>query len=100
MISVDWEELSAGPNFVKAARNAMPSGARVAEFLQSLMDITGAALEDIHAIGRIMGVIIPREDYGLYHPKGGLWVLSSLGMKVIIQIHYSLDANRGVMDLD
>ena len=30
VISVDWEELAAGPNYVKAARNAKPSGARVA----------------------------------------------------------------------
>ena len=55
LISVDWESLAAGPNFVKAARNAIPSGARVAEFLQGLMEVTGAPLEDFHAIGSSLG---------------------------------------------
>ena len=36
---------------------------------------------------------VNREDYGL-------WVLSSLGMKVIIQIHFSLAANQEIMDFD
>ena len=55
VISVDWESLAAGPNFVRAARNAIPSGSRVAEFLQSLMDVTGAPLEDFHAVGSSLG---------------------------------------------
>ena len=55
VISVDWESLAAGPNYVRAARNAIPSGLRVAEFLQSLMDVTSAPLEDFHAIGSSLG---------------------------------------------
>ena len=55
VISVDWEPLARGPNYVKAARNAMPAGARVAELLQSLIDVGGAALEDFHAVGYSLG---------------------------------------------
>ena len=40
---------------MKAARNAMPAGARTAELLQSLMDASGAILEDFHAIGYSLG---------------------------------------------
>merc|ERR1712241_1464813 len=55
VISVDWEPLARGPNYVKAARNAMPAGARTAKFLQSLMEASGAVLEDFHAIGYSLG---------------------------------------------
>ena len=55
MISVDWELLVKAPFYVKAARNAMPAGARVAELVQSLMDTTGASLEDFHGIGSSLG---------------------------------------------
>ena len=71
-------------------------------------------------------IFVSREDYGFYCPKGGLWILSflgriisfiipredygfimrredygfyHLGMKVIIQIHYS-PVDRGTMDLE
>jgi len=55
VISVDWEPLARGPNYVKAARNAMPAGARTADFLRGLMEASGAVLEDFHAIGYSLG---------------------------------------------
>ena len=36
-------------------KNPIELPPRVAEFLQSLMDITGTTLEDIHAIGSSLG---------------------------------------------
>ena len=55
MISVDYEPLAPCCNYVTAARNAMPVGERAAEFLQSLIDISGAILEDFHGIGCSLG---------------------------------------------
>ena len=40
---------------MKAARNAMPAGARTAQLLQSLMEGSGAVMEDFHAIGYSLG---------------------------------------------
>ena len=55
VISVDWEPLARAPFYVKAARNAMPAGARVAELLKSIIQTTGASLEDFHGIGSSLG---------------------------------------------
>ena len=55
MISIDYGPLAPCCNYVKAARNAMQVGARAAEFIQSLINISGASLEDFHGIGCSLG---------------------------------------------
>lgn len=55
VISVDYEPLAPCCNYVMAARNAMPVGTRAAEFLQYLIDISGAMLDDFHGIGCSLG---------------------------------------------
>ena len=55
MISVDWELLAAHPNYPRAARNCVPAGARVGQFLDGLTEASGALLEDFHTVGFSLG---------------------------------------------
>lgn len=56
IISVDWENL-AGPSpfYFYAAENSKPVGYRIGDFVDFLINTTGAKLEDVHPIGFSLG---------------------------------------------
>ncbi len=55
MLSVDWEPLATGANYPKAARNALPAGEHAGKFLETVLSVTGANLEDVHVVGFSLG---------------------------------------------
>jgi pimeloyl-ACP methyl ester carboxylesterase len=55
VIAVEWSALAAGPNYPMAAANSKVAGIHIAEFLEDLLESTGAQLEDFHVIGFSLG---------------------------------------------
>lgn len=56
VISVDWENLAGpGPLYFYAAENTKPTGYRIGDFIEFVINTTGAELKDFHAVGFSLG---------------------------------------------
>ena len=98
IISVDWENL-AGPSpfYFYAAENSKPVGYRIADFIDFIINTTGAKLEEIHPIGFSLGAqVVGHLGYKTEGKMARITGLDPAGKPTILSVHALINAEAAL----